>query len=369
MPDPARHQTISSADDLLRAWAAAGHLGSEDRERAANVIISAWQARELPVYSRVIIGVGALIAAACFIGFLHAAGLVDWQSPRGLILWGLALAAAAVTLDRVVRGSGRLAMKSFAIQTSFCAMTAGKILFVLGVTDLMDDDDGWGVTGAIIIATVSTYFIYDLYADRIAWSLAALLAPFLTLYGGSHLDMVETILLDGWFVAVLVVVAWAFTVGTPGRLMGPFAYAAATALCVATMMLPTGFQGELHSAVAVVNAVLATGLVAAIAWAAGGVRKLAVPPLFLAVLGAAVLGAVSAPGILLSLLQMVLGHARYDRILLSMGLLLPAFISHYYYMLDLSLLDKSMVLIASGLMLVAGSGYMYACGLDRETRQ
>jgi uncharacterized membrane protein len=64
---------------------------------------------------------------------------------------------------------------------------------------------------------------------------------------------------------------------------------------------------------------------------------------------------------------MIFGYARHDRLLLvAGGLLLPIFLTFYYYNLDLTLMLKSGILIGSGLLLLAGRAYMHYRGLDRE---
>ena len=59
------------------------------------------------------------------------------------------------------------------------------------------------------------------------------------------------------------------------------------------------------------------------------------------------------PAVLLSLL--VYGYGHHDRLLTAVGgLLIPVFLFHWYYDMDLTLTEKSVVLIGSGLAMVAG---------------
>ena len=79
----------------------------------------------------------------------------------------------------------------------------------------------------------------------------------------------------------------------------------------------------------------------------------------LASLGAVLLAVVSAPGVLLAIGLMILGYANHERLLLVLGaVLMPAFLCLYYYNLDVSLLNKSMILTVSGVILLAGRFYM-----------
>ena len=118
---------------------------------------------------------------------------------------------------------------------------------------------------------------------------------------------------------------------------------------------------------AIINILLTAALIALIGWAAGGVEKLKSEPLSAAAAGALCLGIVSAPGILLAVGLMILGYTQHDKVALILGgLLLPLFLSLYYYNLDLTLMAKSGILIASGAVLLAGSVYMRYRGFDRE---
>jgi uncharacterized membrane protein len=71
------------------------------------------------------------------------------------------------------------------------------------------------------------------------------------------------------------------------------------------------------------------------------------------------LGFLSAPGVLLALALMVLGYAKHEWPLTTLGILLtPLSIFHYYYSIDTTLLMKSGILVGSGAVLLAGYAYM-----------
>ena len=66
-----------------------------------------------------------------------------------------------------------------------------------------------------------------------------------------------------------------------------------------------------------------------------------------------------APGIAAALLVLLVGFSRGNRILVGIGLLaLGGFLSHYYYQLQTTLLNKSMVLAASGFTLLVARAAM-----------
>ena len=158
------------------------------------------------------------------------------------------------------------------------------------------------------------------------------------------------VLFDGFFVLQLAGAAVLLTHGRVGRDYVPVAYACAFSLCATVLYLSEsqtlGIFADVQTYQLIfVNALLAGGLIALFAWAAGSVEALKRPPLILASVGAVLLGMVSAPGAMLSIGLMILGYAKHDRLLLVLGaVLMPAFLWLYYYNLDVSLLDKSLIL-------------------------
>ena len=76
----------------------------------------------------------------------------------------------------------------------------------------------------------------------------------------------------------------------------------------------------------------------------------------LALAAAAAIGAVSlqAPGVAAGLMITLLGFANANRVLTALGIMaLLGYVSTYYYLLDATLLVKSGVLLATGLVLLA----------------
>jgi uncharacterized membrane protein len=71
------------------------------------------------------------------------------------------------------------------------------------------------------------------------------------------------------------------------------------------------------------------------------------------------LAAVTTPGVLAAIGLLVLGHARRDALLLAMGTaFFPIFIVVFYYEMEVSLLAKSYILMASGAVLLAARWFL-----------
>ena len=106
------------------------------------------------------------------------------------------------------------------------------------------------------------------------------------------------------------------------------------------------------------NALAFVSATALFAFIQGGLRHLAKRENLIVVAVIALLAAVSMHGVLLALCLLALGHVRHDRVLWAIGLIyLPVFLFSYYYTLNLDLLTKSYILVASGLAIL-GARYV-----------
>ena len=323
---------------------------------------------DMPVYLRVVSGVGAFIAAVSFIGFLALAEIIDFDSAAGMVGWGLGLAAVAIGLHRAAAGRIDSVVLAFLVQSSFFAMLAGKALFALGFTSALDS--GWGAPLALAIIAAATYHAYPLTVDRFLSAFSVGCAVLVLLFVDRDVDAARSVLFNLFVVAQLAIVGQLSLHPATDRAYLPIARGLLVSL--AASMLVVSAQSEMgwrYEPVGMlpVNVVLAAVLIALIGWVAGGVDRLRSEPLALACAGVVALGLVSAPGILLAIGLLVFGHARHRRFELLLGaLLLPAFVFVYYYSLDLDLASKAATLVGSGALLLAGRAYLRYRALDRE---
>ena len=363
-----QHMTNRSASAMLDVLGGNGHI---DEQAIVEAFVLSRQGQiELPLYIRVLVGVGAAFSSVCFIGVLFVSGAVDFNDAAGLIMSGVLFMAAAIGLQRL-SGAEPTVIGSFLLQTSFAAMAAGKVLFVFGVDTY--SSSGWDVSLGILMVTVASYQVYRLSIDRFLSAFAVLLSVLINIAGDYTVGESRAILFNGFFLAQLACAAVLLTHGRIGRDYLPIAYAFAFSLCATVLLIAVsqrlGFWSELEFFNPVfMNAFLAGALIALFAWAAGSIHSLKQEPLVVASVGAMLLGTVSAPGVLLAIGLMILGYARHDKLLLTLGaLLMPAFLWLYYYNLDVSLLTKSLILAGSGLILLVGRVYLETRVLSRET--
>ena len=355
----ARRMTAQRASALLDLLAGKGHV--DDRAAVEAFVLARQGETELPLYMRVLMGVGAALASVFFIGFLAAADLIQFDSPRGLFIAGLVFIAAAIGLHRL-SGTAPAISGSFLLQTSFAAMAVGKVLFVTASDFLFDSE--WSVSLAILLVTAATYRVYRLSMDRFLSSFAVLFSVLFNIITVDAVPLAREVLFNGFFAVKLVGAGVLLTHGRVSRDYVPVAYAFVFSLSATVLYLATPEQvgfvlGAGSFRPYVINALLTGGLIALFAWAAGSVAALKRQPSMVASLGAVVLGVVSAPGVMLSIGLMIFGYARHERLLLALGaLLMPAFLCFYYYNVEASLLTKSLILVGSGVILLAGRVYV-----------
>lgn len=348
---------------LLDALAGSGHI--TDRQALETFLLARQGETDLPLHIRVLVGAGAVIACVCFIAFLVQIELIDFDDHFSLLVGGLAFVAAAIGLNRLP-ATARAIAGSFSLQASFAAMATGKMLLVFGFHGFFDT--GWAVSLGALIVTAATYHVFRMSIDRFLSSFVVLLSVLFNIVWSDDFLLRDATmrepLLVGFFGLLLAAAAVLLTHGRIGRDYMPLAYATALSLC-ATVLYPLSYGAisgpwgfdRMHPLFA--NAFLAGGLIALFAWVAGSVDTLKRPPMLLASLGAVLLGLISASGAMLSIGLMIVGYARHDKPLLVLGtLLMPAFLWLYYYGLDVSLLAKSLILTASGIVLLAGRVYM-----------
>lgn len=350
----------------LTAAALLDHMGDQglvaDKQPLAAHILASRPDRELPLYVRALAGIGATIGAVCFLLFLYEAGLVDVDTEFDMIIWGVLAMLGAVGLHRMGKDESRTARHSFFVQGSFTFMALGKGLFVAGLAILADSS--WGATAGLLIVTLGTWFVYDMSIDRFLSALGVLVSLTFNILSELDSPLLRNILLDGLFMAELAGAAYLFTSGRVRHALMPLAYSLAAALAGNVLILSSKlaygpWRAEELLNPALINASLGIALVLLAAYAAGGLDKLRREILSATAVTAALLALVSAPGIMLALILMILGYARHDTIMLrSGGFLLPLVLLQYYANMDVTLLVKSGVLVASGVVLLGARAWL-----------
>jgi uncharacterized membrane-anchored protein len=346
-------------ESMLDALESHRYIEAADRDSLETFADERRSEPEPPLYLRIIVGVGSFIAALCFVGFLASASVIDFDSAGTLIFWGIPLVGCALLILGSIRDVRGALGNAFAVQSSFALMSTGKILFVSGLGLWFRDP--WAVTAGTTVITAVTYFPYRMAIDRYLSTSALFLSVLLNLV---FEERYAPGLLEVYLLLLTIGAGITFTHGRVDRAWIPAAYGILTTLCAAVLLsaLP-GTMGALfgHGRLSTVYLgwLFAGCAVPLFGWASGDIRRLKEEPLAIAALGAVLLGAVSAPGVLLAICLFVLGYARHERMLTVLAtVFLPVFLAVYYRNLEATLFQKSLILVCSGLVLLAGRLYL-----------
>jgi hypothetical protein len=330
---------------VVEALIAEGYLNAEAPVEVARVLAA--EETSTPWYIQLAVGISAWIAALFIIGFITT-GIFLTESAVAYSVTGLLFCAAAVGVKRFFPRS------IFAGQLSLAVSLAGQGLFISGVA--IGTEEIIPTALATILLEVALIGLYPGSLHRFISALVivgALLAIFLVeleLYEITHALVIG--------LASLALLAWygdpQFMVKGWADLSRPLGYAAVIAMFgllvpsaipevdfaeywwISTLGLLVVFYALLFLMLKRNNLQLSQKVIGAIAG------------------GAIVLALVTwqTPGILAAITMLLLGFWRGHRLLMGLAIgFLVFFIGAFYYNLDLTLLEKSWILLATGLLL------------------
>ena len=356
-----------SGGQATALWATLRQAGlvEDVRAPAARII-------NVPWYVRIMTGVGGWIAAGLLLAIIPV-GMGDLLDDgwSWLILGGLSCLLAWY----LARRGG---ISDFAVQFAFALSVAGQFQILIGLEQLVGWDLrglGWVVVGLELVL----FFAIPGFIHRV-WTVIAGGLALLYLIGGLQHSNILLALTLGAFALV-----WLNEFHMPGRqgYLHPLGYGL---LSVIGILVITGSidMGALRSSFVpeqgLAGELLVQPLLGALAVAAlvvvvtlAVLKQQMVPyqqGVGLALFSVAVLVAsitLWAPGLGAAYLVILIGHAHGNRVLLGFGVFgLLSYLSHYYYALELSLLHKSALLVASGLVLLLARMAVRQLGLIRQ---
>ena len=338
-----------SVGELLWRLEMEGYVDELGIGRVAAHLRDAEAERPSPWYLKAMTAIGAWLAGIFFLGFVACTGIVD-DSPPSLGAWGAILLAAAVTIWRTL---GRI---EFASQFALALSVAAHALLIYVATEVAPDWDGAETGAAALVAVALSVVLYPVYRDLVHRFLSSLLAiglviGWLVIEGSSHLLHVAIAM---QIVGICVLFASERVRRLRiARALTPLGYALVVSL-LGTVVVTALASSEIGTPLWPSSVVLAIALLYLLGWAWEWGDWLRSEPALWAVGVVVLLGAVSTPGLLVALALLVIGHASENRILEGLGLaFLPVFVVVFYYMLDVDLLTKSAILLASGAVLLA----------------
>lgn len=358
------HHKKISVGHLLNVWINEKLVSLPQKDQIESFFLSEQREKKLPFFVEILITIGAFISSIFFLGFFYISKIIYHPSELfwGIIFIGLAFFFAKISGNRL-----NTIGHSFIIQASLFTMIVGKIVFVIGFSKTigMPLEETWrGVTLAAFLITVATYYLYPIALDRFLSTFVFLILLLNCILSESFFDISIKTMLNVLFFIQLIIGAVLFVSRKINQNYIPLAYAIVCSLCIITIgtkAYPVIQEKIPNFNPILINGILTISLIALIAWASGSFKKLQSKSLFIASLGAVLLGIISAPGIILSLCLTILGYGKHENTLLFLGIFfMPIFIFLYYYNLDVSLLEKSGILIGSGLILLISRIYLAA---------
>ncbi|HEY6720778.1 MAG TPA: DUF4401 domain-containing protein [Burkholderiales bacterium] len=309
-----------------------------------------------PWYVRVMLGISGWIAAGFLFGFVGIAFAFVLENKTASFAVGLILITAAYAVFRVAPRNDFTSM--FALAVSL----AGQVLMAIGVFGFLDrhttDAMPWAAIAAIetVLAVAMPNFIH-----RVVSACAAGLAfAYACEVSGAHV-------VPAGVVAVAVAFVWLNEArfGKLHAIVTPIGYGLTlsfvqiegTATLRNSMSVVFGSRTLPETSLWIGEALVVAALLVSVGvmlrrtgWARREPRSV------LALVAAAAIGAASfkAPGIAGGLMIVLLGFSNGNRVLLGLGIAaLLFYVSGYYYLLDATLLVKSGVLMATGIVLLA----------------
>jgi Domain of unknown function (DUF4401) len=364
--------------DVLNQVVAEGLAPPESVEQARTALEGADDPSP-PWFARVFAGLGAWIATGALIGFLVAVEIVDNETSA--IVVGAILVTGAVYLRRAANAEAE-----FMRQLAFAASLAGQVLMVFGVSNATNS-----ATMAALVALVLSAVLIALVPDQAHRFMSGLIGSIAALATMADLRLEWTVGDFGPFgrfvasgtdlaaLAIVVLTAYVWRIGIRERprelaetlepvgygtivaLLGVLLFSSIFAAADQLVRGPASRVNEWHLGPLTTVGMTAALIALELAIFAEQRARATVDAVVVAVAGTVLVGllTLSTPGIMAAVTVLTLGFDRRNRILIGLAIVfLVKFASVYYYSLRMTLLEKAVVLVVSGLVLLAARVYI-----------
>ncbi len=357
-PQPGAHASV----ELWSRLAAAGLTTGPMPERTDT---------GTPWYVRVMLGSAGLIAALFLLAFVGIGFMFIVQNETLSMAVGLAVVAAAFALFRAARH------KDFAAMFALAISLAGQLLFAYG---LFGQLGGFRATALPfwVMAALQTVLVavmpntihrtLSAYAGGLAFAYACGLSGAGFLAAGATATAIAALWLQearfGSRHAVATPLAYGLTLS--------FLQIEATSLFWFSMPGVLGAPmaagpGSLSWAGTALTDAVFVGTAGVLLLRAGWTMREPRTPMALGAIVALCVVSLPAPGIVACLLVVLLGFSNGNRLLLGAGFVaLALYMGAYYYLLHVTLLEKSVVLLVTGLVLLGARWVLLHHAVPRE---
>ncbi len=313
-----------------------------------------------PLYLRVLIGIGAFTSGAFLLGLLATLEIFETDAVV-LFLGGVLIGLAIYTHLKTKTLDSSTTVHAMLQQASFSMVFAGKIMFVIG-SNLVFGEGELTSFVALLLVTASTYYVYDMYVDRLISSTATMIA-----LGDLALEITLSL---GYYGYEQVA-----TLSSLGILLGaPFAFTIIIHPRISQALAPVGMgllglTGYLAVAVTfmqpstayIASIAVAGTLVVTLLWACGGRKTLFTRQVVVAIIATLLMATLNLIAPIMAIAVIILGYARHDRLVSIVGsAFLLVSMAVYTRALDLGLMLTGGMLLTGGLTLIAVYG-IYRC--------
>ena len=333
-----------------------------------NLLDSDWeqQVRELiarehneqPWYVRVMVGFSAWLASWMLIGFVVGAAIVE--SEQATLILGVILVVGAV-IGRCVSDN------DFITQMTLAVSLAGEALIVFGVSRISHSFE-MAVFSFIALEAVLVAFYPDM-VHRFLSAASIIMAFAALLFEWKAMQWVHVIVIG--FAAVfiyLVTVEQKFLARGQARFITPVKWGVLfgqlSVLMLSTIYILPELMGKLEffpypwiSSAGL--GLLFLYLVFQVIKTSDFSLAMASTVTIYVICILTVIAALMAPGLVMALIILLLGFAMADRVLMGVAIgFFAVFLAAFFYGVEITLLTKSMVLIATGAVLLAGRFFL-----------
>lgn len=347
------------------------------------VVIKSREKEEAPIYLRALSAVGAVISGLLLIYLLYLFGLFD-LSDTSLSINGLVFIGLSALLHALGMRKTNLA-RDFYIQLALTLLQVGKVALVTGLAQIVHGAFGigwfWTVSAILGLVMLLSFLAFPSSIERFVSSLAFLVSLWICLLTDWSDELELTgfvIMLVAHILALAAFLRWPLVRQKLTSLYDALLISLCLAVGMIQSFLSIGHEAwqDVSEEVKVflglgyrwsIEITLGLALIALILWIAGRKGSLGREPVVASLLGGVALALLSNAGILLAIGLMILGFATHRPGHTLLGVLFALFFGFlYYYNLDISLLQKSIILILSGALLLIASGYIYWRGWYRQ---
>ena len=340
---------------------------TRDRARAA---LDTLEASGAPWYLRLLTGIGAWAGGGFMLSFIMAmvAAILGADNFEGLaIILGIGLMAAAVMLRRGANGTSVGAQ--FLRQLALVACFSGQMMFIGGVGSTTKSTEA-----ASVATLIASAILIAVYPDRVVRFCSTIMAASSLLWLMRDIPYCADVMALGLTGAVLFLGRGMSREAQDeqAEIIEPVIYGLAIALfallIVSTAVMMFGVSDfDLEEVRAVlIGKATAFGFVLALLWLTASIfgehgEPPTSPEALLSFVAIIAIGAItqSTPAITATMLMLVLGFDRRARALIALStLFFLTFGASYYYGLHLTLLQKSGILAASGVVCLMASAFV-----------